>query len=91
MNTVHHQTYNVGTRHPWKLLGDDVLQVNQVAHILQCPIIHRQYVVSVIPKTNQTANLLVISHDHELYQALLFFAFDFDISFASPKTSLNKN
>ena len=36
VNTVHHKSNDVCSRHSWKLLGDDVLQVDKIAHILKC-------------------------------------------------------
>jgi hypothetical protein len=37
VHSIHNQSHDVRTRHPWKLLGDDVLQVNQMSHALQRP------------------------------------------------------
>ena len=37
VDAVHHETDDVGARHSWELLGDDVFQINQIAHILECP------------------------------------------------------
>ena len=35
MHSVHHEAHDVCARHSGQLFGDNVLQINQIAHILQ--------------------------------------------------------
>ena len=39
VNSVHHKSHDIRPWHPWKLLGNDVLKIYQVPHILQRPIV----------------------------------------------------
>ena len=87
VNTVHHQSNDICSRHSGKLLGDDVLQVDKITHILKCSK-ERQTIVKQQNKNVMVADLLVVADDEELDQTLFFFTFDFDISFTSAKASL---
>ena len=42
VHTVHHEAHDIGSRHARQLFRDDILQVNQVAHILESPIDQRE-------------------------------------------------
>ena len=60
MHTVHHESHYVGTWHARQLLSDDVLQVDQVAHIFQCPACRLKLA------NTSDVYLLIVPHNLEL-------------------------
>ena len=81
VDSVHHQTDDVGSGHARKLLCDDVFQINKIAHIFKCPT--KQSIVRQREKV-----LLVISNHNEVNESELLLAFDLYVPIARSKSSL---